>query len=783
MLARVSHQLRRRVEAHRLGVEQAAQEGVGVVVLDPAAHVGEQREAGGVALGEAVFAEALDLLEDALGVLERVALLDHPADQTLVKRREAAAPLPCRHRAAQRVGLAGGEVGRQHGDLHHLLLEDRHAPGSHERGLEFLGAVDLALGQRAVLQVRMHHAALDRAGPHDRHFDHQVVVAARLQARQHAHLRAALDLERAHRVGLADHVVGGRATVGHVLHLEAAPELGADVFERAADRAQHADGEDVDLQQAERVEVVLVPLDHAAVFHARVFHRHQLGHAAFGDDEAAGVLREMARKADELRGEFHPQLHHRRFGVEAVLLQALGRDAAAVEPVLALRDRLDALQVDAERAARVAQRRAGPVADHHRRECSAMAAVLAVDVLDDLFAALVLEVDVDVGRLVALDADEAAEEHGRSPRVDLGHEEAIADQRVGGAAAALAQDALRARPAHDVGHGEEVGLVLQLGDDRELALDGLRVFHGESVREALRHALFDQPAQPGGRRLAHRHDLLRVLVFQLAEREAALRRDRHGVLEPLGRVERGQPPASAQVLFGIGLECVAAFGHRLADTCGAERVLQRLSGSHVHQHVACGGDAQTGELRHAQHALEQLFVSGAVQQFERDGGAIRTEPGLQPHRVGEDFLEALRRGRHQQRNALRQPGQHRRVRHLAFEVARVREVGALGGTPPRNGDPVREVAVTAPRLRQQHQPRVRLAAARLHQPDLAADDEVQALGTRLHVRAHHAGERALVGDGERTVAERRRPLHQLFGVRGARQEAEVAAAVKLGVTR
>jgi hypothetical protein len=38
-----------------------------------------------------------------------------------------------------------------------------------------------------------------------------------------------------------------------------------------------------------------------------------------------------------------------------------------------------------------------------------------VEVLDDLLAALVLEVDVDVGRLVALAADEALEQQrGRS---------------------------------------------------------------------------------------------------------------------------------------------------------------------------------------------------------------------------------------------------------------------------------------------------------------------------------------------------------------------------------
>jgi hypothetical protein len=46
--------------------------------------------------------------------------------------------------------------------------------------------------------------------------------------------------------------------------------------------------------------------------------------------------------------------------------------------------------------------------------------------------------------------------------VDLGDAQAVAHERVGRAAAALAQDALVARPAHDVGHGEEVRLVLEL---------------------------------------------------------------------------------------------------------------------------------------------------------------------------------------------------------------------------------------------------------------------------------------------------------------------------------
>jgi hypothetical protein len=56
----------------------------------------------------------------------------------------------------------------------------------------------------------MHHVALDRPRAHDRDLDHQIVVAARLQPRQHRHLRARFDLEHADGVGTADHVVNLR---------------------------------------------------------------------------------------------------------------------------------------------------------------------------------------------------------------------------------------------------------------------------------------------------------------------------------------------------------------------------------------------------------------------------------------------------------------------------------------------------------------------------------------------------------------------------------------------
>ena len=86
-----------------------------------------------------------------------------------------------------------------------------------------------------------------------------------------------------------------------------------------------------------------------------------------------------------------------------------------------------------------------------------------------------LEIDVDVGRLVALARDETLEQHAHARRIDFGDAERIAHRGVRRRTAALAEDVRAAREAHDVVHGEEVRLVVEFGDQREFVLDeGLR---------------------------------------------------------------------------------------------------------------------------------------------------------------------------------------------------------------------------------------------------------------------------------------------------------------------
>src|SRR5262249_47168834 len=69
LLAGVAHDLRRRVEAHGLAVEERRRKDRGIMALEPSRDIDQEREARGVRFRETVLAEALDLLEAALGKL------------------------------------------------------------------------------------------------------------------------------------------------------------------------------------------------------------------------------------------------------------------------------------------------------------------------------------------------------------------------------------------------------------------------------------------------------------------------------------------------------------------------------------------------------------------------------------------------------------------------------------------------------------------------------------------------------------------------------------------
>jgi hypothetical protein len=76
-------------------------------MLDPGRDIDQQREARGVAFGKAVFAEALDLLEAALGEIALVAARDHALDHLVAELADGADIAEGRHGAAQPLASSG----------------------------------------------------------------------------------------------------------------------------------------------------------------------------------------------------------------------------------------------------------------------------------------------------------------------------------------------------------------------------------------------------------------------------------------------------------------------------------------------------------------------------------------------------------------------------------------------------------------------------------------------------------------------------------------------------
>ena len=90
MVAGVADDLGGRVETHRLGVEQGRAEDVRMVAFHPGRSISDLGEAGGVAFGEAVASETLDLLEGALGEILGIAIGDHAVDHLVAKFADSA---------------------------------------------------------------------------------------------------------------------------------------------------------------------------------------------------------------------------------------------------------------------------------------------------------------------------------------------------------------------------------------------------------------------------------------------------------------------------------------------------------------------------------------------------------------------------------------------------------------------------------------------------------------------------------------------------------------------
>jgi len=150
-----------------------------------------------------------------------------------------------------------------------------------------------------------------------------------------------------------------------------------------------------------------------------------------------------------------------------------------------------------------------------------MAPVFRIDILDRLLASLVLEIDIDIGRLIALRRNKAVKEQRETRRIDGCDAKAITDCRVGRRAAPLAQDAaFIARISDYVRDSQEVGCIGEIGDDLQLAHQQSADFFRYPVRISLRGAFPGEVFKRGLRVWIAFDCFIRILIAELVERKA-----------------------------------------------------------------------------------------------------------------------------------------------------------------------------------------------------------------------------------------------------------------------
>ena len=158
------------------------------------------------------------------------------------------------HRAAQSFRLPHAEAGKRDRHLEHLVLEDddpeRRAQAVREQRMIHRRDERRVLAQAlAVIDVRMDGLALNRARTHERDLDGEIVDVLRTRAQQALHLRPALDLEVADRVGALDLLVDRLVVERDPGKVDRLAAQSRDLVDAVLDRREHSEPEQVDLEE------------------------------------------------------------------------------------------------------------------------------------------------------------------------------------------------------------------------------------------------------------------------------------------------------------------------------------------------------------------------------------------------------------------------------------------------------------------------------------------------------------------------------------------------------
>jgi hypothetical protein len=302
----------------------------------------------------------------------------------------------------------------------------------------------------------------------------EIAHTARLELEHRGSLRA---LQQPERLGIVHR---------HAADVERFVRVGRidDAF-RPIDDRERLQAEEVELDEANRFDIVLVELRDQAAAAVFTIERREIGELIRCNHNTTGMFArvpdqslERLREVDDGGHLLVVAVHGRQF---IGLLQCLVERHADFERHQ-LGDAIDKTVWLAEHAPRVADdgpRRHGAERDDLR---DAIASVALGDILDDAIAPFHAEVDVEIRHRDALRVQESLEKQVVFERVKISNAEHPGHQRAcTGSPARTHGNLAVARPANEIGDDQEVARETHAADDPEFGLQALEVRGPEGV--------------------------------------------------------------------------------------------------------------------------------------------------------------------------------------------------------------------------------------------------------------------------------------------------------------
>ncbi len=284
--------------------------------------------------------------------------------------------------------------------------------------------------------------------------------------------------------------------------------------------------------------------------------------------------------------------------------------------IVLIRDGIHLCERQSYRFADVANRRARMIRHDLGSHCSVRAPVTIVNVLEDLLAILMGEINVDIGNLLPPFGHEPFEEQFHSDRIDGRNAERVTDRAIRRRTAALAKHAHLICRAHDVPHDQKVAGQIHLCDHAEFVFQLPLDVRGERRTVPLGRTAIHQFAQVALPRIPFGHGEKRELSGQTIQTKRATFRDNERIANGQGIAAEDlcHHPRRFQMILGV-------WPQQRVFACLRERRLVLDAQHHVGEtrmvftciHHAVGGNVRQFEFA---RNLEQLPASAAILRMQ-----------------------------------------------------------------------------------------------------------------------------------------------------------------------